>query len=361
MRFHGTCVLTGVLLLCIFAGCNQTGPRMVATGRPRYNQAVQRTDAEQMLLNVVRLKYRDTPFFLQVASISANFEFEGSADASVNLPNNGSAIWDLAVGGRVLESPTVTYTPLQGEQFVRQLMSPIDLDTVLLLYHSGWSIDRIFRVCVQELNGVPNAPTAAGPTPDNAPTYETFQEATRLLRSLQRRGDLELGSADDEQGGLNLRLKPEALKSLEWQRLAAILSLPSERNSFHITMGVGRVREEGEIRLITRSLVSALFYLSHGVAVPPEDEAAGRVTLTRQASGEPFDWHKLTGDLLRVQVSREPPDNFAVRTRYRNTWFYIDDSDLPSKSTFTMLGQLFQLQGGDVPTTAPLLTLPVSR
>jgi hypothetical protein len=53
--------------------------------------------------------------------------------------------------------------------------------------------------------------------------------------------------------------------------------------------------------------------------------------------------------------------NAAVRTRYRGSWFYIDDSDLDSKSTFTLLGQLTNLQAGDLPSTAPLLTLPVGR
>ena len=69
----------------------------------------------------------------------------------------------------------------------------------------------------------------------------------------------------------------------------------------------------------------------------------------------------MVGDLLRVHSSCEEPENFAIRTRYRGSWFYIDDSDLSSKSTFALLTQLFELQGGDVPSTGPILTLPVAR
>ena len=47
--------------------------------------------------------------------------------------------------------------------------------------------------------------------------------------------------------------------------------------------------------------------------------------------------------------------------RYRDAWFYIDDSDLTSKSTFTLTGQLFELQAGDVGGVAPLLTLPIGN
>jgi len=48
-----------------------------------------------------------------------------------------------------------------------------------------------------------------------------------------------------------------------------------------------------------------------------------------------------------------------VAVFYRRSWFYIDDSDLDSKSTFSMLGQVFALQSGDVEKMTPVLTLPI--
>jgi hypothetical protein len=42
------------------------------------------------------------------------------------------------------------------------------------------------------------------------------------------------------------------------------------------------------------------------------------------------------------------------------TAVYSDDSDLDSKSTFPMLGQLAQLRAGDAKSVAPVLTLPAS-
>jgi len=43
------------------------------------------------------------------------------------------------------------------------------------------------------------------------------------------------------------------------------------------------------------------------------------------------------------------------------TAVYSDDSDLDSKSTFPMLGQLAQLRAGDAKSVAPVLTLPVGN
>jgi hypothetical protein len=42
------------------------------------NSAFQQTNDEQLLLNLVRLRYRDTPAFLEVSSISSQTRFEAT-------------------------------------------------------------------------------------------------------------------------------------------------------------------------------------------------------------------------------------------------------------------------------------------
>ena len=84
------------------------------------------------------------------------------------------------------ERPTIFYAPLEGEKFVRQMMTPINPDILLLLVRSGWSIDRTFSIGVSEMNGLKNAPTASGPTPSREPEFREFAEAAKLLRALQR-------------------------------------------------------------------------------------------------------------------------------------------------------------------------------
>lgn len=91
------------------------------------------------------------------------------------------------------EKPTVTYAPLQGEKFIQHLLTPVRLDTILLLYHSGWSIKRIFHLCLQRINGIKNAPSASGPTPEYAPAYKEFTHVAGLFRKLQLRDGLDLG------------------------------------------------------------------------------------------------------------------------------------------------------------------------
>lgn len=69
----------------------------------------------------------------------------------------------------------------------------------------------------------------------------------------------------------------------------------------------------------------------------------------------------VTGDLLRIQLAPIVPVHAVVAVQYRGSWFYIDDADLESKSTFSLLSQLFALQAGKIDRLTPLLTLPVGK
>jgi len=102
-----------------------------------------------------------------------------------------------------------------------------------------------------------------------------------------------------------------------------------------------------------------MYFLSHSVEVPKSDEEAGRVTITIDGTGPPFDWKRVTGSALRIQSSAQRPPDDAVVVRARDAWFFIADSDLESKSTFSLLAQLLSLQSGKVERIAPLLTLPL--
>ena len=76
--------------------------------------------------------------------------------------------------------------------------------------------------------------------------------------------------------------------------------------------------------------------------------------------GNEFSWSELTQNLFKIKSTPNNSD-IAISTNYRDTWFYIDDSDLDSKTTFSLLMQLFSLQSGKSEGVAPLLTLPIGQ
>ncbi len=407
---HALCLMLAALALWL-SGCT-VGPALLRVSRMQYNEAIQRTTDQQLLLNLVRLKYRDAPLFVEVGSISAQFQIDESAGLSGQLNesvgsaslNPDSLRFDARLG--FIERPTITFTPLQGDEFVRRLLTPVSLDTVVLLIRSGWSIDRVLRLCVQRMNNLANAPRASGPTPDFAPDYREFAEATRMLRELQVKGILEIGYEPGrtelsapmtldpvhgsdliaaaregfafrptDNGGfvltgssrsLVMRIAPDALHTKRGRRLLSLLGLTPDVSTYDLVQGsmsgVQNGAEPADLSSITitpRSLIGALFYLSHAIEVLDPHRERGLVTATMDVAGEPFDWFSVTGDLLRIRCRKSPPGGAAVAVRYRGSWFYIDDADLNSKSTFSLLVQLFALQAGGAEGIVPVLTLPI--
>lgn len=344
--------------LAAAGGCNPVGPRAIAGARQSYNEVISRTSNEQLLLNLVRLRYRDTPFFLEITSVSTQYVYDVSVGAAAGKTDGAPASGSVSAGIGFTEKPTVTYAPLRGEKFVKQLLSPVRLETILLMYHSGWSIERIFRGCVQQVGLARNAPGASGPTPDRVPPYKDFIRAARILRGFQVLDQLSMGAAGDKDEDIVLRLSTEAARSVEAAELRKLLGVRGDLSSLRLSARVGDA--PGEVVLVTRSLLGVMFYLSQSVQVPARDVARGHVTVTKDESGKPFDWEQVTGGILRVQSKTGMrPSGAAVSVAYRGAWFYIEDADLDSKSTFSMLAQLFALQSGDVKGQAPVLTLPL--
>jgi len=342
-------------------GCTQVGPKLVQAGRNDYNKVLARSDQEEQLLNLVRLRYADNPLILDVSSVSTSFEWSQNVSAAGRAFDSAELDSGVGVSGDLVyrEKPTVTYTPLGGADFVRNVMTPVPLDSFFLLGNSGWSIERLLRVMVNRMNGLSNARRASGPTPFEPPDYQDFKRAAKLFRAFQLSGLTTAGYA--KRGGDEIpmvRFEPGFWETAEAKELAELIGLrPGQR--FATLDTFSRRRRPDAVGLEMRSLSGIMFFLSHAVEVPKDDLEAGRVAITRQKDGRPFDWSDVLGDLLVIKSSSEEPANAAWAMPYRGSWFYIDDSDIQSKYTFMLLTQLTAIQAGEIQRTAPVLTLPV--
>jgi len=356
-RGRGLVFLACLLLLLGVTGCVGLGPQAISATRTDYNQTLLETDDEQLLLNLVRLRYLDRLLFLEASALTTQFSFGASAGAAYGYQS--LARENSIIDGRILveEKPTISYTPLQGKDFVERVLSRISLETLVLLSGSGWSVDRVYRVCVERMNDIDHAERADGPTPDTEPEYEEFLRITTLLSEL-RDEDMYAGARSPEESSSVLRFQQEAGEISEFQELAQLLGLNPQRRVFSMSNSLDR-RDGTTLNIRTRSFQGVMYFLANAVRVPEEDIEAGRVTVTRDDEGNVFDWSAVMGGLMDIPSSEDPPDNASVAVRHRGHWFYIDDSDLDSKSTFAMLGQIYALQSGSVSVAPPLLTLPV--
>jgi hypothetical protein len=91
--------------LLLATSCASLGSRAIKGERINFNAALQQTADEQLLLNLVRLRYRDTPAFLEGPAEEFNpatspgpfqFLFESWSNAFQNCPRNKRSL--LIVG-----------------------------------------------------------------------------------------------------------------------------------------------------------------------------------------------------------------------------------------------------------------------
>jgi hypothetical protein len=361
LRSRATIGVGLVAFAFLLNGCSGLGPSTLKGNRYSYNTTLQRSNDQQLLLNLVRLKYRDTPYFLEVNSVAAQFKFRANAGADATVQDGVNSIFGFSAGTSVEENPTVSYAPLQGDQFIQRFLSHIPLQNIFLLTRSGWSFERILRVCLERVGNLKNAPTASGPTPEIAPVYKNFAKAANLIRKLQLKDahTLILGATGNIPE-LVFQYEKAATPFPELQQLNSLLGLPPDNLRFVLTTHPSPENQQ-HIQVETRSLLGMLYYLSHAVESPDEDRASGKVTMTRYSSGKSFDWADVTGDILKIRSQSNRPQQAAVSVYYRDNWFYIDDSDLQSKSTFSLLAQIFSLQSGNAKDKGPLLTLPLGN
>lgn len=360
-------IVTTVASIFLTSCSYKVGPQNTKADSIAYNKAVQQGSDQQLLLNIVRMKYRDNPTFLDIGIVSASYEFKKSAN--VNLK------YDTAIGNQVAisptfgvdysEKPTTTYQPLKGEGLVKQIMSPIPIQTLYLLNSSGWRIDRILRCCVQRMNNLNNAVSASRPTPSMAPEYEKFLELTKLLHDLETNEDIEIIADHNPETGkfeFILQIDSKSADRNIMNRIWTLLDLQPDTYEIRLVPYHSRENKANEVHVDTRSPLSVLYFLSQGVHVPECDQAFGLVTTTHDRDGNLFDWDNVLGGIISIHTnpcSTCSQYDVGISVEYRGHTFFIRDTDLTSKSTFSLLSQLLALQTGN--PIIPVYTLQLNQ
>ena len=362
-----------IISLVLSAGCSISSRTSMYGngGRTAYNIAAQNTTNQELLLNLVRLRYSDTPYFLELNSITSQFTYGGKFVPSIPAPGFNQTNPGIFEGELSWQNqPTIQYAPLQGKDFAIQLMSPIDLRVIQGLIFTGWNVDRVFRLLVQNMSNVSNACLASNlPTPSTPPDYKEFNEIVTLMHFFQENNQLQIGvlyEGKEEENVNNIALQPNVIQIIfpsegeKAKKLAHLL--PGTRlikGKYVISMRQD-FNEQAKIGIMTRSLLSCMYYLSLGVEVPPSEVAAGIVGVTKCGeNATPFNWHYVVGDLLTINWSYRCPQSAYLAVPYRGYWFYIDDTDIESKHTFVLLQQIYNLQAKQEQKETPLLSIPL--
>ena len=350
------------MVLWIITGCGSIGPTTVNRDRFDYVTAISESWKKQMLLNIVKLRYADVPVFMDIGQVISGYELEGtvSAGGAVGIGNKGAqgALGDFlnfGAGGRYLDRPTVTYSPLTGADFVKTMMTPFPPGAIMFLIEAGWPVDMMLQIGVQAINGLRNH--RGGPL--GHPADPEFVEVLRLLKQIQAAGGVGFKLQREKEGEETTMLMFHTRRlTLETVRNVAdvkrLLRLNPEAADIRITYGADMLSDK-EIALHTRSGYQVLIELASQVAVPVEHVAEHRTY--GQAPTTVPEGTVALASLISVRSGTErPPDSFA-QVRYRDHWYWVDDQDFRSKRVFTFLTVLFTLSESGQKIQPPILTI----
>ncbi len=113
-------------LTVLLGGCTQLGPKLVQPGRNDYNQVLARSDQEEQLMNLVRMRYADNPLMLDVSSVSTSFEWSQNLSAIGAAFDSAESDSGLGVSGNIAYSSAV-WPPKVSQSEVARKSPSFDL------------------------------------------------------------------------------------------------------------------------------------------------------------------------------------------------------------------------------------------
>jgi hypothetical protein len=379
----GSRLVAAVALAVSIAGCQSIGPGTIPRDRLDYAGAIADSWKEQTLLNIIRIRYFDTPMFLDVASVISSYQLQGEVTFSREIfPNTppGDSNRSFGATGTYIDRPTISYAPLTGEKFVNSLLRPIPPQAVFAMIVAGHQADFIFQSTVRAINDVYNysgAPARArredAAFPQVTAALRRIQQAGALGMRIERRVDFrdrarpgrrgerpqDPGDEDRitvEETWLFFRDRVDEKTAEDVRFIKQALGLRPDAREARLVFGSLRQREE-EIALLTRSIMEILVELATGVEVPEQHLAEGRV---RPGADPELRAGRAGGPAIRVFSGDAAPRDAYVAVRYRNTWFWVDDRDLVSKRMFTFLRMFSSIAETGVTPQVPVLTIPAN-
>ena len=341
------------------AGCTVLGPAAIRNGRAAYNDAIVATNNRQLLAMIVQMRYGEPSGLLAVSSVTASLHLQANAAAEFGIGPDRSYegnLVPLSAGIVYEENPTISYTPVQGEKYLRQLMSPLPVDLTVLLLGAVGNSPQTATLLLRTINGIQNPGFLAVSTkPD-----PRFARIAELLAALSRGGHSTWAQEPGESPSFVLALSGEGEPYGQQVRdLYGLLGFVAPRHldgvvTLPIQLGVGKPAKAA-IQVRTRSLYDIFSIAARCVEVPEEHIQSGLAPQLPPAGP--------AGRSIRIRSSKDRPAQAMVAVQRHGWWYSIDGTDTGSKLTFRLIEALMSVRMAEAAEqrATPVLTVPVSR
>src|SRR5579884_857019 len=183
------------LQLLVLCGCMNA--RYMRYDYKNYSDAYGKTFNQQLLLNLARESQQDPVYFLQLGSISSQYQFSTSGglaqggSRTAPVLSRGIVQRVLTFGGSVnaaeTQTPVFQFLPITGSNYVHALIELLPDKIFWAYYDQGWEADWLVRMMVDSIRVTTNlhSPEAVYFNDPQDPTYSKFLEFCSDLRDAQ--------------------------------------------------------------------------------------------------------------------------------------------------------------------------------
>ncbi len=98
---------------------------------------------KQLLLNIARARKNQPIHFTAVSSITATYRLTTNAGIGPALTGGRGGLVVPLLGTSAESSPTISITPMQGDEFTQRLLTPFREAQLTLLLRQGYDVDSL--------------------------------------------------------------------------------------------------------------------------------------------------------------------------------------------------------------------------
>lgn len=177
--------LLTVLTMVILQGC-VSSPALFDDAVISYDKSITETLSKQLLLNIARAHQHQPMHFTGISNIAATFNFQLNAGVTPALTGNSGSLLVPSFGGGISENPTISIVPMEGEEFTRRLLTPLQEAKLTMLLRQGADVDLVLRLLIDELRLTDaNGDKIYQNKPADTQAYRMFRQVILHLSAIQ--------------------------------------------------------------------------------------------------------------------------------------------------------------------------------
>ena len=371
-KLVGVLAVASILLLLNLSGC-AVASHAVKSDFTAYNEVVQENQNQQMLLNLVRIHYHETPMFMQVGTIVNSYQSSGGGNIAYGLYNLlpfGGLIFPQSSTGLQAStssanagvsynfgaSPSITYTPIDGAAYQKQFLTDFSPNTFALLVKSRWPIDKLGRIMIARvvIDGSKDLVNRGEVTDSLHEWLLSLRKAQKDYHMLIKNNPV-TAAASTNANAQGLTSALHANQKVDSESNAQADQGEKLKATADPKTPPAPVKEEFCIKtdktyvqldqISFRSLYDSMYEAAKNTETPGD----------RKSCASP---EEVGAGIMNIHCSRFPPITASVSVWYKGYFYYIQNNDIESKDILVLLMTLYRMQASPSPT-GPALTIPV--